>query len=51
MKCDICGNRIEKTFLDKIMGSYFGKGKKRKVVCSECQRKFSKEELLEKLPS
>ncbi len=39
MKCDICGAKIEETFLKKILGSYVkdSKGKKR-VVCSACQR-------------
>ncbi|MBW2989169.1 hypothetical protein KY358_02515 [Candidatus Woesearchaeota archaeon] len=35
MKCSICGKKIEKTFLGKIMGTYMGK----KPVCSECQKK------------
>jgi len=48
MKCDICGNKIEETFLKKIVGTYVRDSKgKRKAVCAECQRKLKgKEELL-----
>ena len=50
MKCDICGNKIQETFLKKILGTYVKNSKnKKKVVCPECQSKMSKEELLEKL--
>ncbi|MBC8495235.1 hypothetical protein H8D36_03720 [archaeon] len=50
MKCDICGKKIEKTFLNKIVGSYMRNSKhKKKVVCPECQKKYGKEELLTKL--
>lgn len=48
MKCEICGSRIESTFLSKILGGYVkdSKGKKH-AVCSACQKKFqSKEEIL-----
>lgn len=51
MKCSICGAKIEKTFLEKIMGGYVKdkKGKKH-VVCPECQRKLkTKQEILEKI--
>ncbi len=51
MKCEICGNKIEETFLKKILGSYVKdkKGKKHSI-CRECQSKFkSKEEILETL--
>lgn len=39
MKCDICKKKIEMTFLNKIVGTYVGRGKKKRVVCSECQKK------------
>ena len=43
MKCAICNNKIEQTFLGKILGTYIGK----KPVCPECQKKHTtKEELL-----
>jgi hypothetical protein len=39
MKCDICGSKIEETFLKKIVGTIArdSKGKKR-AVCSACQK-------------
>jgi len=51
MKCDICGSKINETFLKKIIGTYIKdkKGKKQ-VICFECQKKFkNKEEILSKL--
>jgi len=45
MKCSICNEKIETTFLEKIEGTYI----KKKPICSACQRKYSKEELLQKL--
>ena len=39
MKCDLCKQEIEETFLHKIKGSYININGKRKVVCDECQRK------------
>ncbi len=51
MKCDICKNKIEETFLEKMLGSYVkdAKGKKH-LICSECQKKFkTKEEMLKQL--
>ncbi|MBI4919201.1 hypothetical protein HY837_04670 [archaeon] len=48
MKCEICKNTIETTFLEKILGTYVKdkKGKKH-LVCFECQKKIkNKEELL-----
>ncbi|MBN2459840.1 hypothetical protein JXB28_06155 [Candidatus Woesearchaeota archaeon] len=50
MKCDICGKKIELTFLNKPIGSYMRNSKgKKKIVCSDCQRTHSKEELKTKL--
>jgi len=51
MKCDICKNKIEETFLEKMLGSYVkdAKGKKH-LICSECQKKFkTKGEMLKQL--
>jgi hypothetical protein len=51
MKCEICKNSIEETFLKKPVGTYLKdkKGKKH-IVCPGCQRKFSdKSKLLEQL--
>ena len=49
MKCDICKAKIETTFLDKILGSYIKKKGKKYVICPECQKKYTKPEILEKL--
>jgi uncharacterized protein with PIN domain len=51
MKCEICKTKIEKTFLEKIIGTYIKdeKGKKH-IVCPECQKKYkTKQEILERL--
>ena len=37
MKCSRCGKKIEKTFLNKIIGTYING----KPVCRECQRRDS----------
>jgi len=41
MKCKICNKNIEKTFMEKMIGTSIkdSKGKKH-MVCSECQKKF-----------
>jgi len=36
MKCAICKERVEKTFLGKIKGTFVGK----KIVCPVCQQKY-----------
>jgi hypothetical protein len=51
MKCEICKNKIEQTFLNKVLGTYIknDKGKKH-LICKECQKNLgSKEKILEKL--
>lgn len=48
-KCDICKDKVETTFLDKIIGTHIKVNKKRKLVCNGCQKKFSIKELKEKL--
>lgn len=46
VKCDLCGQKIEMTFLNKLIGTYFkGKDKKKKAICSDCQKKHSKEDI------
>ena len=42
MKCDNCKAEIQTTFLEKIWGTYIGSGKKKKAVCSACQREQDK---------
>ena len=50
MKCDLCGKKIEETFLKKLIGSYIkDKKKKRRAVCKFCQKKFSVAEIRNKL--
>lgn len=49
VKCDICKKAIETTFMNKILGTYIKKEKKSFPVCSECQSKLKKEEILEKI--
>lgn len=51
MKCDICKNKIEETFLEKMLGTYVkdAKGKKH-LICPECQKKYkTREEILKQL--
>ena len=40
-KCDICKEKVATLFLGKINGTFVKKDKKMKVVCNNCQRKFS----------
>ncbi len=50
-KCEICKNKIQETFLNKIIGTIVkdGKGKKHSI-CFECQKKFkNKQEILDNL--
>ena len=39
MKCEICGSKIQTTFLNKLIGTVArdARGKK-KPVCSQCQK-------------
>ena len=51
MKCEICKQKIETTFLEKVNGTYIkdDKGKKH-LICFECQKKLkTKEEILKNL--
>ena len=51
MKCEICKNKIETTFLKKIVGTIVKdeKGKKH-TICSKCQGSLkNKNEIIEKL--
>jgi hypothetical protein len=50
MNCTICKNKIQETFLKKIIGTYVKdkKGKK-KPVCKDCQSKLSEQEIQEKI--
>ncbi len=35
-KCDICGEKIQTTFLNKLIGTQMGK----KFICDNCQGKY-----------
>jgi transposase-like protein len=52
VKCEICENEIEKTFLDKLDGTILktgeGETSKKHYVCSKCQKEF-KEKIKEKV--
>jgi uncharacterized protein with PIN domain len=50
MKCEACNSKIEKTFLNKAIGTYIkdSKGKKH-LICNKCQKANKKEELLKNL--
>ena len=49
MKCPICSKKIEMTFMNKIVGTIYKKGKKHHAVCNDCQKRFSTKEIKEKL--
>jgi hypothetical protein len=50
MKCDVCGKKIEITFLNKMIGTSMRDAKKKKRnVCSDCQKRYSPEEIKTKL--
>ena len=41
-KCEICGSELEKTFLDKLVGTIVktgeGETSKKHFICSDCQK-------------
>jgi len=47
VKCDLCKNKVEETFLGKLKGTYIEVGGKINAVCQECQKKYK--DLKEKL--
>ena len=53
MKCELCKKAIEETFLKKILGTYVytieGKKKTKHLVCPNCQKSVSIEEIKKKL--
>lgn len=50
VKCSICENKIQITFLNKLIGTYQRDSKgKRQPVCQDCQKTLTKEEIKEKL--
>jgi|AntRauTorckE6833_2_1112554.scaffolds.fasta_scaffold150851_1 ribosomal protein L34E len=49
MKCSSCKQEIQTTFLGKLVGTHIKKEGKQYPICDECQRAFSKEELLQRI--
>ena len=49
VKCDICKAKIETTFLGKIKGTHLNVKGKLKLICPDCQKKYTKNELIKKL--
>ncbi len=52
MKCSICGNKVQETFMKKIVGTVVKKegSSKQYPICFECQKKFTtKKELLKNI--
>jgi len=47
MKCDLCKEKVGATFLNKPLGTYIGP--KKKLVCQNCQKNNSIEEIKKKL--
>lgn len=47
--CAICKKKVKETFLNKLMGAHVKVHKKLKIICNECQRKYSQQEILNKL--
>ncbi len=47
-KCELCKDKIETIFLEKIRGTHVNISGKKKLVCSKCQKKHKhvKDELL-----
>ena len=45
VKCSVCRERIEETFLNKIKGTYIDK----KPICNNCQKKITIEEIRRKI--
>ncbi len=49
MKCASCDQEVHTTFLDKVVGTYVKKDGVSSLVCDECQRAYSHDELLARL--
>lgn len=50
VKCAICGEKVQTTFLNKLVGTYLRNSKgKREAICQNCQKDNTAEELKAKL--
>jgi hypothetical protein len=45
VKCDICKEKIAKTFLNKLLGTTINSEGKTKYVCSDCQKEHKDTDL------
>ena len=54
MKCELCKNAVQTTFLNKVLGTYIytkqGKKKTKHTICPNCQKSFSLADIKKKLP-
>lgn len=49
MKCELCKKGIEENFLKKPIGTYIKDAKgKLHLICNNCQKKYTKQEILTK---
>jgi len=48
-KCDICKKELKEGLIGKISGTYLRVGKIAAKACSDCQKKFSINELKKKV--
>lgn len=46
MKCEFCGEKLKKTFLDKLKGTMVKTKKGLKWVCPNCQKQGKTKELI-----
>ncbi|MEM4282410.1 MAG: hypothetical protein QW559_03325 [Candidatus Woesearchaeota archaeon] len=51
MKCEICKEQVQETFLKKPIGTYIKDEKgKQHIICFACQKRFrTKEKILEQI--
>lgn len=48
-KCEICKSNVEQTFLEKPIGTIVKVKGKQFLICNQCQKKHSVEEIKEQL--
>jgi hypothetical protein len=49
VKCNLCKDKIEETFLNKILGTVVKHNNKLNYICKSCQKKYSHRQILDKL--
>jgi len=45
MNCSLCKGKVEKTLLDKIVGTYLKR--KKIIICNKCQKKLKDSDIEE----